>query len=148
MLMVSRTEFFKHQVRVPSLELSATLSAAILRGLGEEATADGNWVESPRFGYSVWDGCDALEPLGLFAAAVVATPAPTLLRLAGVLLGAVVMSLVNQVRIVSLYFTGIHYPAAFETLHVEVWQAFFILFSIGLWVAWSQWTLAKRVRNP
>jgi exosortase/archaeosortase family protein len=136
-----RTQFFDENVRAPSLATNAALSAALLRALGEDASATRNHVDSSRFGISIWDGCDALEPLGLFAAAVAATPVPLGLRLLGIISGALLLLLINQLRIVSLYFTGIYFPRAFEALHVEVWQVLFVLLGIGIWMIWSQWTI-------
>ena len=52
------------------------------------------------------------------------------------------MLAINLVRIVSLFYIRIHFPAAFEIMHVEVWQALFIFLALLCWIVWAVW--AKR----
>lgn len=126
------------------LQLNASVSAWILDVFGEEASSDGFSVLTPRFQLSIRRGCDAIEPSALFAAAVIAFPAGIRRKVPGLLIGVATLLLLNLVRIVSLYYTGVHFPSAFETMHVEVWQPLFILIAITLWVAWALWTTARR----
>jgi exosortase/archaeosortase family protein len=136
---VSRTDSFQQAVGDPSLALNASLAARLLRLLGEHASAIDNAVVSPRFILVVSEGCDALLPYWVFGAAVLASPVSFAPRLVGLLGGAALLLLVNQLRIVSLYFTGVHAPAAFELMHVEVWQPLYIFFAITLWFLWAFW---------
>jgi exosortase/archaeosortase family protein len=130
------------EVLVPgSLRLNASVSAAFLRWLGEDALSDGIVVRSARQGLAIGRDCDALKPFGLFAAAVVASPVAAGLRMAGLIAGAAVVLAVNQLRIVSLFFTGIHFPLAFEALHLDVWQPLFIGVVIGTWLLWAHWAV-------
>lgn len=39
----------------------------------------------------------------------------------------------------SLYYTGIYFPSAFRTMHVDVWQPAFIGLALFFWVIWMQW---------
>lgn len=143
----SETEFFKASIRIPSLELNASLSAVLLRLFGEDARAAGNLLSSPRLSLEIYRGCDALEPFGFFVAAVIAFPAGFSRRVVGIVVGAVFMLTINQVRIVSLYYAGIHAPALFEILHREVWQAVFIALSLVLLLLWMQWTFWMQDRH-
>ena len=139
-----RTGFFREAVAPASLELSAGFSAAILSVLGEHAVADGNEIRSPRSTLRIGEACDALQPLAVFFAAVVAFPASTLVRALGLLGGAALLVLINQLRIVTLYFTGIHLPRAFDAMHTEVWQALFLLLGASIWLAWARWAIRSR----
>jgi exosortase/archaeosortase family protein len=140
----SHTAFFEHGIRRPSLEMSAELSAASLRLLGENAIALENELLVPGFTLSIWEACDVVQPLGIFAAAVLASPVAGGLRLIGVLGGTLLLFLLNQMRILSLYFTGIHHPAAFDAMHTEVWQGLFIVVSLALWLLWAQWSIRQK----
>lgn len=139
-----RTEFFRETVAPASLELNASFAAAILSLLGEQAVASGNEIDSPRLPLRIWEGCDALEPLAVFVAAVVAFPARALVRGLGLLGGAALFLVINQLRIVTLYFTGIHLPRAFDAMHIDIWQALFLLLGVSIWLAWARWAIRSR----
>jgi len=61
-------------------------------------------------------------------------------KLVGFFIGIAVLFTFNILRVVSLFFTGVYFPKAFDFMHVEVWQVLFILFAIGLWIFWIKWT--------
>ena len=90
-------------------------------------------------------GCDALEPSWLFSAAVLAFPATWRRRLFGILVGVSLILTLNLVRIVSLYFFGVHTPAFFEIIHLEVWPVLFIIAALCTWLTWVRWT---RLQQP
>jgi exosortase/archaeosortase family protein len=141
----SRTEFYEESVRRPSLDLSASAAASIIALLGIDVVALGNEVRSSDFTLNIQDGCDALEPVALYSAAVLACPVAWGLRLIGLLGGALLLVAINQLRTVSLFLTGIHYPEAFDVLHLDVWQALFIFLGVSIWIGWAQWTLRVEV---
>lgn len=128
------------------LELNARMSAVVLNIFGENADASGTTVSSPRYSVDIHHGCDALEPSVLFIAAVLAFPAKFLLKIPGLLAGTVILSIINLIRIVSLFYSGIHFQQSFEFLHEDVWQSLFVLLALVLWVLWAWW--ASKVRAP
>ena len=54
----------------------------------------------------------------------------------GAALGLVALTLVNLVRIISLFLIGSAYPEYLEVAHLLVWQTAIILFAIVLWLLW------------
>lgn len=122
---------------------NASWSAGLLRVCGEEASSSGASLRSPRFAVEIRRGCEAIEPTVLFVAAVVGFPVSLLARVLGVLLGLVALSLLNLVRIVSLFYVGIYWPNIFEMMHVEVWQPAFIVLALALWIAWAVWATRR-----
>ncbi len=123
------------------LELNARVSATLIGWCGHQATCRGVSVSSRETGFSVQirRGCDAIEPSAIFLAGVAAFPARWRRKLPGMLVGAVLLLALNFVRIVSLFFIGIHYPRVFHLMHVDVWQAVFIFLAIVLWIVWALW---------
>lgn len=117
---------------------NARASAAVLRLLGENAVADGPRVVA-RFSVEIRHGCDAILPAGLFAMAVTAFPVRAWLKLQGMAVGVVFIIGLNLVRIISLYYAGVYWPAQFETIHIDVWQPAFIFFALLLWMLWAVW---------
>lgn len=126
------------------LAFKAQIGAWVLRILGEDAIASGRDINSPRFVLTIAHGCDAVQPTGLFLAAVLATPAPIRSRIAGMAAGFLALFVINLVRIVSLYYIGVHWPRWFQVMHIDVWAVAFIMLSLVLWIAWASWALPRR----
>ena len=141
---LTATPWFREDFFPAYVELNARLSAAILRLFGEAASTQRFTVRGVRFSLEVQRGCDAIEPSALYAAAVVAMPGPLRHKLVGLGLGVPLLLVTNLLRIVSLYYTGVFFPDAFEVVHVDVWQPLFILAALVLWIAWTFWSLKKR----
>ncbi|MFQ5493970.1 MAG: exosortase H [Phycisphaerae bacterium] len=121
------------------LRLNARASAVILNLFGENAKTRDTSVTSPRYSVNIQHGCDAIQPSGLFLAAVLAFPATFRSKLPGLVVGTLVLALINLVRIVTLFYTGIYRPRWFEIMHIDVWQPIFILLSLVLWILWAWW---------
>lgn len=127
---------------------NAQASTVILNVFGEGATTNGTSVVSKRFSVNIQHGCDAIEPSALFIAAVLAFPAPLKSKLPGLLIGTFVLSIVNLIRIVSLFYTGIYWHKWFETVHVDVWQPVFIVLSLVFWILWAWWATKDQTVEP
>ena len=130
------------------LGINARASASIMRIFGTEATAIGDSISSPApgSGLSIAMGCDAIQPSILFLCAVLASPVSLRSKLPGVLLGVPILLVLNVVRIITLFYTQIYVPSLFELMHIDVWQALFIILAMVFWVIWAGW--AKRATAP
>ena len=125
----------------------ARASGTILRMLGHDATVDDVTIRSPGFSVEIVRGCDASDSMAVFVAAVLATPLRFGSKIPGIAVGTLAILTINLVRVVSLFLVGIHFPAAFEIMHREVWQATFIVLAIVAWAIWVQWSLRRGVRQ-
>ena len=86
--------------------------------------------------------------IGLFyVAAVLALPAPVRRKLVGIVVATLLLQVLNFVRIVSLFCTGVHFPSAFELMHIHFWQPVFIFAALLLWGIWAWWVTAG-TRQP
>lgn len=122
------------------MRLNASSAAAVMNVFGEKARANGTALTSARsFSVDIAQGCDAVEPTALFIAAVLAFPASFRSKICGVFVGGLALALLNLVRIISLYYTGVFYPRAFQIMHVDVWQPMFILLALTFWIVWAWW---------
>jgi len=126
------------------MRFNARASVVILNVFGEGARTNNTMVTSPRFSVDIQHGCDAIEPSALFIAAVLAFPTSLRSKLPGVLLGTLALGGINLIRIVSLFYTGIFYPRAFQAMHVDVWQPIFILLALTFWIIWAWWATRTR----
>ena len=120
----------------------------ILRLLGQDVTVHGKSISSTQAALSIERGCDAIHPSALFLAGVLAFPASLWKKVGGAVAGVAMLLAVNLVRIISLFYVRIHFPAAFEIMHVEVWQALFIFLALLCWIVWVRWAMRTGEGQP
>ena len=116
-LYVTSTAFFDSY-----LGLNARIGGALLRIFGEEVTVEGFTISTPHFTLGIMRGCDALQASAFFAIGVLASPlrVPLRRRIVPIMIGTAGLLLLNIVRIVSLYYTGVYSRALFDVMHLSV----------------------------
>lgn len=140
------SDYAQENIQVHIVSVNAKISSFVLNIFGMKTRATNELISSAYFSVGIAKGCDAIEAMALFAAALLSFPAKWLHKLAGFFAGIAILFILNIVRVVSLFMIGVYYPKAFEIMHVEVWQVLFIIFAIGLWIFWIKWT-GKGVAN-
>jgi exosortase H (IPTLxxWG-CTERM-specific) len=115
----------------------ARAGGATLNLLGQETRMQGTVIRSERFAVNIRNGCNGVEAMLIYFAAVLAFPATWKSRLLGVGLGFVAIQLVNLVRVVSLFLTGVYLPKLFDSSHTVIWQTLVILSGVLLWILWA-----------
>ena len=133
------SDFCQNKILPQFLSVNTQLSGFILNLFGQKTHASGDVLFSSSFSVRIARGCDGLEAMALFASTLLAFPARWNYKLVGFFSGIAVLFILNVVRIISLFLTGVYFPKVFEFMHVEVWQVLFILFAIGLWIFWVKW---------
>ncbi|MFC2078776.1 hypothetical protein ACFLSZ_02230, partial [Candidatus Bipolaricaulota bacterium] len=122
-------------------------SSGILNLFGQNTVVVGTTVQSSLFGISVVTACTGIFITGLFLIAVVAFPARWLSKLIGAGIGIGGIFVVNIVRLVSLYFIGVHWPGFLDQAHQLIWQSLLIVIAVALWLLWAgRWAHAPRTR--
>jgi exosortase H (IPTLxxWG-CTERM-specific) len=124
-------------VIVPFTAGVANVSGALLQGIGQPVDVHGTVIRSSRFGVNINNGCNGVEAMLILLASIVAFPASLKARAIGLALGAVVVQLLNAVRIVTLYLLGAYQPRLFDLFHTAVWQILVILSAIAFFLVWS-----------
>ncbi|HEY0512713.1 MAG TPA: exosortase H [Thermoanaerobaculia bacterium] len=115
----------------------ARASGGVLDLMGQHVALSGTIIRNARFAVNIRNGCNGVEAMLIFLAAVLAFPASWKSRLAGLALGTVAIQAVNLVRVVALFLTGIYFPRIFDTSHTVIWQTIVILFGLLLWIFWA-----------
>lgn len=141
---VMLSDFFQQNLQPGIMGVYSGISSAILNLFGMNTVANKENISSAVYTISIARGCDALEAIALFSSALLAFPAKWKYKIIGFCLGVAALFILNIVRIVSLFLIGKYYPKAFEFMHVEVWQAIFIIFAIGLWIFWIKGTKKEK----
>ena len=131
-------------VVIPYTAFVARISGAVLSVLGEDITVAGCELRSPRFAVTIYNGCNGLITSLIFASGVLAFPASWRAKAAGVVGGLLAIQVINQVRIVSLFYIGVFLPEYFDESHILIWQSLVILAGVGLWIAWARLATAER----
>jgi len=124
-------------VIVPITQVIASAAGAILHVMGQGVTVSGTTISSNRFAVNINNGCNGIEAMLILLAAIGSFPATMRARIAGLAFGAVIVQLLNEIRIVSLYLIGAYKPSLFQIFHTAVWQVVVILAAIVFFLQWS-----------
>lgn len=122
--------------RAPLVNFYTFLSSIVLSILGQGTSATGSILSSSEFSVNVQEGCDAIVPTILYMTAVLVFPTSWKNKSSGLLIGIPLLFLLNLIRIITLFLTGIYAPKLFEFMHVEFWQALFILCTVLIFISW------------
>ena len=129
--------------RAPILLGYSNVSSAILNIFGFGVKANGEVISGADFSVSIEEGCDAIAPAILYIISVAIFPIATKTKWKGLIYGLLAIAVLNIIRIVTLFLTGIYAPSLFEFMHVDFWQAIFIVFTVGLWIYWMKWATTQ-----
>ena len=129
--------------RAPILLGYSNVSSAILNIFGFGVKASGEVISGADFSVSIEEGCDAIAPAILYIISVAIFPIATKTKWKGLIYGLLAIAVLNIIRIVTLFLTGIYAPSLFEFMHVDFWQAIFIVFTVGLWIYWMKWATTQ-----
>jgi exosortase/archaeosortase family protein len=136
---------FWERVQDGYLSALARLAGGLLRGVGEENQLTGATIWSLKYSVTVGPECAATQFAWFLAGAMVAFPAAWSHRVAGLLAGVVLLAGLNVIRVGSLYLVGAHVPAAFVTVHEDVWPSVMVLATVCVMAGWIGWT--RRVES-
>lgn len=132
------TSFIKDGFFPRYLRLNASVSGVVLNLMGQDVHIDQQAIiSSGGSSINVERGCDAVAPSALFVSAVLASPVALGSRLLAATVGMVLLVLLNLVRVISLFLVRVHWPEAFDIMHLDVWQALFIFVAILMWALWA-----------
>ena len=137
---------FSEKVLYSYLEVNASASHFILNLLGQDTSVSEVTIRSTSasFAIAIRRGCDAIEPTGLLCAAILAAPGLVARKLVGMVAGAIILQALNLVRIVTLFLVGNHFPRGlFDSVHLEIWPALFILVAVACFVGWKGWAFEE-----
>lgn len=135
------------KVLTPLINFYATISSYILNLAGQKTSVTGDLIYSGRFSVAIKNGCDAVEPMALFVAGIIAYPSSVKKKLIGIFPGIIIIFILNIFRVVALFLTGVYKQSLFEIMHVEIWQMIFIMIAVGMWLIWLRGTRTKTVTS-
>ena len=118
--------------------LTVKPSVALINWLtpGEQVSAQGPRLVSPLARLSVLNGCEGTEAMFLLIAAITAFAAPWRHKVIGALSGIVLVYVLNQMRIVVLYYSFRADKALFDLVHGTVGPSIIVLAACGFFFWW------------
>lgn len=120
------------------LTVHARVVAVALGALGEQVSVH-KTVITGRFTLQIVKSCSSLDAQALYIASVLAFPARAGVKLLGLSLGVLGLTLLNMTRIVILYFVGVDAPSQFETVHEELMPLTLVACACGGFFLWARW---------
>jgi len=129
------------------LSLYASAAGAVLDVLGFDVRVVGTAVRVDRGIVEVARGCDAMEPIAFFCAAVLAIQVGWRAKGIGLAVGVAVLVLANLLRIIALTLVSMRWPDRFETFHVTIGQTLYVVLTLCLWFAWVHWATRPAVEG-
>ena len=121
----------------PFTAVVAKASGLALSVIGQDISMQGTIIRNPTFAVNIKNGCNGVETMVIFLAAVLAFPATLRSKAIGLALGVLAIQGINLVRVVALFLTGVYFPSFFDSSHTVVWQTVVILSGVVLWILWA-----------
>lgn len=135
-------EYLEVHLHPKIIYATAYLPYLFLNAIGANVSfVDGATLLLPGFSLNVIIDCCSIEPMAIFSAAVITYPASLFQKIKGIMVSLPIFFTVNIIRIVSLYFFGTYAGLpTMERMHLGIWQALLLLFSVTLFLFWLNWT--------
>ena len=119
-------------------EITVGSTAALVNAVtpAVHAQAVGTAVHAPGGGLNIVNGCDGTETWFLLCAAFAVAPLTARARVAGVMLGTLIVFGVNELRILALFYANRSDPELFNLLHAIVGPIAVILGVAAFFYGW------------
>jgi len=126
----------------------AYLSGSILNLFGANVSINQTELGNSDFMISVRAGCDAFAPMILFIISILAFPAKLKSKILPIIKGVLALAVLNIIRITTLYYSGYYGSQQFfQIIHEDVWQIFFVAFTVLLWLIWIKSIFSSKVKH-
>ncbi|RUP27341.1 MAG: exosortase/archaeosortase family protein [Curvibacter sp.] len=112
-----------------------------------QASPAGSRIKAPGGGINILNGCEGTEVLFLLVAALLAYPMSWRWRAIGTILGTAFVFVLNQVRLLALFYSYRSDRALFDQLHGLVAPMMLIALSLGFMVLVIRWDERGRLAS-
>jgi exosortase family protein XrtM len=109
--------------------------------------ADGSHLRAAGASINVLYGCEGTDALMLLTSALLVAPASRRDRLIGLMMGAVFVFAINQLRVLALFFSIERHPAWFSPLHGLIAPLAVVVLVVAFFLGWLRWTARGAVAD-
>ena len=128
-------------ILAPLTALTVRTTLILIHWIGMEAVQQANLIMHPGgFSYEIYYQCTGFLPAAFLTLSILCYPGHLRLKLLGVVIGLPIMFFLNLVRLVHLYYIGVHSPGFFGVAHNVLWEGFLIAATLGIWMGWMTWS--------
>lgn len=131
--------FYERYLNSGFLHFQARVSHFLLDVFEDPLYLRGTVVSSPKFSYTIIRGCDGLEGLMIFLAAILVFPVAFRYKWKGLLVGTLTLFLINHLRIILLFYVGVYRPDYFEFAHHNIGFILYSMASVLMLLLWVEW---------
>ena len=117
---------------------TALISYMALGIIDLPVSIDGVIISTQGLSVRIIRECTVVGPVLVMGMGIFSYPASFRRKAWGVVWGTLIMLLVNQIRIASLFFIGIKFPVLLEVAHLVIWQGILIAIGIVIWLIWVE----------
>lgn len=129
------------------MELTATLSGAVLSVFSDAANYHGVFVSYKGFSVEIIDECTGLFEMLIYLAAVASFSTTFKKKLIGVAIGIPAIFLFNLIRIILLLVVGASSFDTFNFMHLYLWQVTLIIMIASIWIMWLYLVVYREERT-
>lgn len=127
------------RILAPFSKLTAQIVVILIHWSGQEAVRIATLICHPDgFVYEISYVCTGFLPIAFLIVAILSYSADLRTKALGLAAGVFLLLVFNLMRLVHLFYLGIHKPAVFDLAHSILWHAFMILAVLGLWFGWTR----------
>lgn len=124
---------------MPVILITTQFSAVILAAIGLPMLRESTLLtHAGGFSCEIDFACTAMIPILLLSAGIFSWRADRSRQWLAVLVGSFLLIVVNQLRIVSLVWLGVHAPAWLDIAHLWFWPLALIVITVGYWYGWAR----------
>ncbi len=116
--------------------VTAEASAAVLRGIGVDASATGHLLSAGDLLVDVTRDSTGWKSVMVFLALVTASRRPLRSKIGAAAAGTVALLVLNLGRVVSMVYAVVVFGIDYELLHTVLWRWGLTVAVIGLWTGW------------
>ena len=118
------------------IHATASLTYSLVRLTGLPAVASGNQIVLSNRVLLINADCTGFFIIAVFAALVLAHPAPWREKGLALMVGVPVILVANLVRLVAVAHVAVSFPAAFTVVHDYIFQVGMVLLAAAVWWWW------------
>lgn len=123
-------------------EIWARATFDSIRALGLDAVRVGPVIRQPGgFAFELTYNCTGILPSLVVAVAILASRGSWSRKGVGIALAVLILAASNLVRLVHLFWSGVHDPDHFGLVHDLGWPAVTATLVVGSWFLWRRWML-------
>lgn len=123
---------------ISRLSLVITFITSHILGLfGADFTTNSNAITSKDFTMIISNKCTGIYQIAGFIAGVLSFPSSFRAKIGGILNGILLISLINLIRIISIFYVGISKPEWIPLFHGVIWETLMIVVTVIIWFWWQ-----------